>query len=339
MIDWFRGSIPFLHSPINGGQVMSISPDGVIDWQVHKGVLVRGSYESSLMIKSRGSAGDGMATHLWIDGNISKFLQGHNLFGSRDLIDLVYKTFTRLTNELDSLTFDLRHAASAEQAILAGDFDVKCLDINQLYQLDNDRSVESWLYAAEMQAHRRAGRSTATRGTVYIGKNSRRWAVKFYNKYREMLKNQKDCHPCYDRLLSFSQGLLRAELRLLSIELKELGISKGHQLTPSTIDELFTSYMGKIEMTKNATLIDEQLLNLPRAVQATYQMWRTGVSCREMLPHRTFYRHRKILLESGIDINFPPISPDRNNVVPLLRIVEAVPIQNPEWAYHYDLIA
>ena len=339
MIDWFRGAIPFRHVPISGGLVMSISPEGVIDWQVHKGLQVRGSYESSLMIKSRGSCGDGSASHLWIDGNISKFLQGHNLFGSRDLVDLVYKTFTRITNDFKALTFDPLDGVSAEQSILAGDFDVKALDINQLYQLDNDRSVESWLYACEMQAHRRAGRSTATRGTVYIGKNSRRWAVKFYNKYREMLKNQEDSHPSYQRLLSFSQGLLRAELRLLSLELKDLGLTKGHHFTESVINELFASYMGRIEMTKNATLVDDQLMSLPRAAQATYQMWRTGISCREMLPKNTFYRHRRLLLDSGIDINFPPISPERNNVVPLLRIVEAVPIANPGWAYDLQLIA
>ncbi|PRW34109.1 II/X family phage/plasmid replication protein [Escherichia coli] len=39
----------------------------------------------------------------------------------------------------------------------------------------------------------------------------------------------------------------------------------------------------------------------------------------------TFYRHRKELLSFGIDINFYCESPDSNNVVPLVRTLEAKP--------------
>lgn len=339
MIDWFRGSVPFLHSPLNGGEVFSVKPDGSIDWRVVKSTEARGSHESSLRLKSQGSDGEGRATELWIDGNISKFIQGHNLMGSRDLTDLVYKTFTILTRNPGLVIHDKLHAASAEQAILEGDFDVRSIDINQLYRLENDRSVESWLYAAEMYASKRAGRTTSKRGTVYLGQNSRRWAIKFYNKYAEMLKNQSDTHPHYERLLGFAKGVLRVELRLLSQELKDKKLQKGYDLPESVINSLFDEYIGKIQMNTNATLIDDKLLNLPRTAQATYQLWRSGICCREMLSKTTFFRHRKLLLSHSIDINFPPQTPDRNNVVPLLRVVEAVPIVNPDWAYHLKLIA
>jgi len=339
MIDWFRGSIPFPHLPLNGGEVFSVNPDGTIEWTVVKSTKARGSHESSLELRSKGSDGEGRASELWIDGNISKFIQGHNLMGSRNLIDLVYKAFTKLTNETSSLSFDLIHAASAEQAIFAGDFEVKSLDINQLYRLENDRSVESWLYAAEMHASKRAGRTTSKRGTVYLGQSSRRWALKFYNKFAEMLKNQSDTHPHYERLLAFAKGVLRVELRLHSLELKDLKLIKGYDLPESKIIELFNDYLGKIEMNTNSVLIDEKLQNLPRTAQATYQLWRSGVSCREMLSKATFYRHRKLLLEHAVDINFCPRTPDSNNVIPLMRVVEAVPIANPDWAYHLKLIA
>lgn len=339
MIDWFRGSIPFLHTPISGGELISVTPEGEQEWVVVRAVKTRGSHESTLQIRSRGSDGKGRATELWIDGNISKFLQGHNLFGSRNLTDLVYKAFTKLTRPGSILEFDIFSAASAEQAILAGEYEVKSLDINQIYQLDNDRSVESWLYACEMQAQKRAGRTTSKRGTVYLGQNSRRWGLKFYNKFQEMLKNQADTHPHYERLLAFAKGTLRIELRLLSLELKDLKLTKGKHFTTDKINALFDEYLGKMTMTKNATLIDDQLLNLPRPVQATYQIWRSGVSCRQLLTKATFFRHRKQLLEHSIDINFPPSSPDRNNVVPLVRVVEAIPIDNPSWAYDLNLIA
>jgi II/X family phage/plasmid replication protein len=301
---------------------------------------MRGSYESSIQVCSRGSDGQGRATHLWIDGNISKYLQGHNLFGSRDLIALVYQTFSKLTSRLDSsIHADLSDLASAEQSILSGDFEVKGIDLNQLYDLGNDRSVESWLYAAEMHASRRAGRTTSERGTVYLGKNSRRWAIKFYNKFREMTKHQSKDHPHLSQLTQFADGKLRIELRLLSLELKTLGLTHARQFTTTRMDELFNSYMERIDMNQNAHLIDDDLLNLPRSVTGTYHLWKSGVSIKQMLSEPTYYRHRKILLEHGIDINFPPISPERNNVQPLIRVIEAKPVSNPQWAYDLKLIA
>ena len=36
--------------------------------------------------RSVGGDGQGMATHLSLSGNPSKFLQGHNIFGSDDLM-------------------------------------------------------------------------------------------------------------------------------------------------------------------------------------------------------------------------------------------------------------
>ena len=339
MIDWFRGSIPFLHFPVNGGHLFEMTPDGVVKWDIVKGVQVQGSHKSNISIRSKGSDGQGRATELWIDGNISKFLQGHNLFGSRNLIDLVHQTFLKIVNYHPDLEPRTLNLASVEQSILSGDFDVKSIDINQLYFLDNNRSVESWLYAAEMHASKRAGRSTSTRGTVYLGKNSRRWGLKFYNKKQEMLVNQNKDHPHFQKLITFAEGLLRVELRLLSLELTDLGLTKGRQFTVERLEKLFNSYLGRIDMTMNAHLIDEELINLPRTVQGTYHLWKSGVSCRQMLSKTSFFRHRKELKKYGVDINFPPLQVERNNVQPLIRVIEAKPVENPVWATELKLIA
>ena len=93
MIDWFRGEIPFLHAPIPSGRVLSIHQDGSIDWEAAKSIQCQGSFESSIRIKSSGGDGQGNATTLLVDGNLCKFLQGHNIFGSLDLNMLVYRTF------------------------------------------------------------------------------------------------------------------------------------------------------------------------------------------------------------------------------------------------------
>jgi len=343
MIDWFRGEIDFLHDPIPAGHVLSIEADGTIEWDCVKSIVCRSSHETSLKIKSAGGNGEGRATALMIDGNLSKFLQGHNVFGSRDLNQLLLLSFRKIVE----LHADHLHGCSSpaltEAKIKKGDYKVKMLDINQLYDVGNDASVEAWLHAAEMRARSRHGRSSRDKGTVYLGKSSKRWAFKFYNKYREMLSKGKTHQlPFYlqnQGLEDFTQGKLRAELRIFSKELEKHGITHGYHLNPANINDLFTTYLEKIDMTTQATLIDEQLLNMPRTVQGSYQLWRQGADLRQLLSHNTFYRHRRALLEYGIDINAMHLAPEHNNVVPLVRIIEAVPVANPAWAYERGLIA
>lgn len=48
------------------------------------------------------------------------------------------------------------------------------------------------------------------------------------------------------------------------------------------------------------------------------------------MPKATFYRHRKELIELGIDINLRKESHSRSNVVLLDRVLEAMPVGIPE---------
>ena len=69
------------------------------------------------------------------------------------------------------------------------------------------------------------------------------------------------------------------------------------------------------------------------------QLWRQGADLRQLLSEPTYFRHRKKLLEYGVDISSMHLEPEHNNVVPLMRIIEAVPVANPAWAYERGLIA
>ena len=344
MIDWFRGEIEFPHNPLPAGRVLSIESDGEVSWECVKSIDCRSSHETSLKIKSVGGNGEGRATALMIDGNLCKFLQGHNVFGSRDLNTLLLLAFRKICVRYPEY-FGVNNISvwAAEAKIKRGDYKVKMLDINQLYDVGNDVSVEAWLHAAGMRARSRHGRRNRDKGTVYLGKNSRRWALKFYNKAREMIAQGKS-HKLPDYLQNvgledFIQGKLRAELRIFSKELKKHGITHGYHLTPELINQLFNTYLGKIDMTTQATLIDEQLFKLPRHLTGTYQLWRQGADIRHLLSKATYFRQRKALLEYGIDISAMHLEPEHNNVVPLMRIIEAVPVAIPAWAYERGLIA
>jgi II/X family phage/plasmid replication protein len=415
MIDWFRGAITFNHVPIPSGSVLSLKPDGAIEWTSLKKTMVRSSWETGLNIKSvvtnlegghpysnllgkevyrfqlenkladnipvyillpsqkikrlthdflrekmsqdesiqyyepmlEFTPYEGFATTLFIDGNLCKFLQGHNIFGSRDLNRLLYLAFKKIVFFLSDhfQGHDLQIRA-AEKQILAGEYLVKMLDINQLYDCGNDLSVESWLHAAEMRAVSRGGRAKRDKGTVYLAKNSKRHAFKFYNKYREINADKKHRLPNELQglgLESFVLGKLRGELRIFGKELQERhGITHGKHLDETVIQTLYNDYISRITMTAQVHLIDEQLMALPRNVQMTYDYWRRGLSCKELLPRNTFYRHRKILLEHGVDILSNCLEPEelaKSNVVPMIRIIEAIPVAIPQWAYEKNLIA
>ena len=341
MIDWFRGEIPFLHIPLPSGKVLSIDSDGSMEWEAVKAVRVRGSYESSIKVSSTGGNGSGLATSLLIDGNLAKFLQGHNIVGSRDLNFLVLEAFKKIFSVYSEYLGSCFSSKITETQIEKGDYLVKMIDINALYDLGNDPSVESWLYGCEMVARTRSGRAERSRGTVYIQKNSRRWAVKFYNKLKEVESSKKRQLPEVFQnsgLKEFVTGKLRCELRFMSLELKRLGITHGRHLSENRIDKLFNEYIGRIDMKAQATLINEKVLELPRPIQSTYQLWKQGCCLRNLLPKTTFYKHRALLLKHDIDINVPPRA-KTDNVIPLIRVLEAKPVKIPDWIYDERLIA
>lgn len=89
------------------------------------------------------------------------------------------------------------------------------------------------------------------------------------------------------------------------------------------------------------TILDlsvEQLYEMPRAVSGTYCCWRRGFDLHQLVSKSTYYRHRKVLLTYGVDISVLHPNPERETVVPLQRVIEAVPVVTPDWAYERGLI-
>ncbi|HEY8386709.1 MAG TPA: phage/plasmid replication protein, II/X family, partial [Porticoccaceae bacterium] len=63
-----------------------------------------------------------------------------------------------------------------------------------------------------------------------------------------------------------------------------------------------------------------------------------GHDLRSTMAKNTYYRHRKELLKYGINIDLRQENADRYNVVPLVRILEAVPASIPAWAFELNLV-
>lgn len=315
---------------------MKVTSEGDVEWASPCRLEVQGSHESSVQVRSTGELDDqGRARALLFSGNPSKFLQGHNVFGSDDLKSLMIDAFLKLSRSLVlEPTYDDMHR------IKMGDYPLVMVDINQSFELPRRQDVLAWIRAAEFKSKTRHGRPQMKGGTLYWGKHSRRWALKVYSKGEEIeAPKHKLPHELEATLLpQWADNKLRLELRLLHKELAEIGIEKVNQLTIEKVKTIYDSYVRKIQMNEQIALTSEQQINLPQKLRSTYILWKSGEDLRSTLPKATFYRHRKELSEFGIDITLRQDAVDRSNVVPLIRILEAQPASIPNWAFQENLV-
>ncbi len=335
MIDWVTATLPCLHSPLRAGSVLKITSSGDIEWESPCRLEVPGSFASTVRVRSSGGDGQGRATHLWFDGNPSKFLQGHNLFGSDDLLALMADTLRRVAAFV-GLSFATDEWAAIEQ----GDYPISRIDYNQSFELPTRTDVKAWLRAAEFKSKSRHGRPSMKGGTLYFGQHSRRWSMKFYCKGEEIEapKHRLPTALQLPELLKWADNKLRPELTLRTLELRELELREAKRLTPAVLHDLFCERLKGLEMNEQMALTSEQLHELPQKLRSTYILWNSGEDLRDTLPLRTYYRHRKELLPYGIDIALRRESFDRSNVVPLVRVLEAMPAAIPNWAFDQGLV-
>lgn len=357
MCDWLTVVIDCVHDPIPSGIVQVIDEDGFVTQTIVKKKMVRSSWESSIHVKTnmvRTHNGITQGQQLFVDGNFSKFLQGHNIVGSCDIPALAAEACRVALKSLGITLYPVQL-----QNILNGQFVIKRVDLTASYSLPSDADVDAWIQAASVNAKTRHGLPELTHHTLYFGKKSRRWAIKFYSKSREVRegKSKLPNELAYTPLRPFAFGKLRCEVVLRRQELdriaKRHGLKNkgsaltfdykykhnlkrdldvyGYHLTPDFCQLLFSEYVERLEMNAALKLQDTDMLRLPNAVKGTYLLYRDGVDVRQMLAKRTFYNHRKILNEClGVDISLPAVGVRGNNVVPLVRVLEAKPERIPK---------
>ena len=333
MIDWVTCILPCTHKEmIIGGAVLCITPEGEVEWSTEKALSVVGSYDNRIQIRSYGSLSE-----LWLSGNPVKFLQGHNIFGSGDLLYIMSKLIDKLVSMdlgLSPTDFDLIK-------IRQGSYQLSRIDLNQSYHLANRDEVLAWLRAAESSARlRHRGSGIFAGNTLYYGKHSRYWALKCYSKILEILAKGHQLPPELQipELLAWAEKALRIEAVIRSMELKRRGLNIASAWTQESAKLLLQELIGHLEMTGSFSLPDEVVKTLPSRLRPVYELWVRGADMQTQYSRPTFYRHRKALLAYGIDIAITQESA-RSNIVPLYRILEAVPAEIPQWAYDKGLVA
>lgn len=322
MIDWLNIEVPLVHSPIPQGRRLTVDHDGEVlsDFVMGRHAenydeIFEGSYSSKVIVSSidseytlskAGNLSPGLVSGISIKGNPTKFLQGHNVFGIDCIRTLAVQTALKALPQLGFKQLDVERVV---RCIKTWQFFVSKIDITHMFDLGTDADVRSYIRMLPLTATSRGERATCDYNTWYLGKHSGLWSLKMYNKYLEiMAKSKKHQLPKYlqgQGIEQFAFGKLRAELVLHRQVLKRMGMTSP-ELLQKNLKQLFEDYVGKVEM-RDQKISEIDVMKLPNAIHSTFVRWKRGEDLRAFLPKNTYYRHRRELLQYGVDIKLRPI--------------------------------
>lgn len=348
MIDWLTFKAPLTHDqglrgPFFAGCVLSTvpSPDGVggesVEWQIQKRKTVPGSFSCAIQVRSE--ATELGKPGIWVSGNPAKWFQGHNVFGSSDIKGLVLEMLERVCASVGVVPTGDDRKAWAD-----GEIDMYRVDVTESFDLGTLPRVRSFLQAMDSSAqYKHRGRGIFKGDSLTFGKGSRRYSLTFYAKGPELdvkghgLPGSQPgglyVFPQFARVGEYAQGLLRAEFRLLRMQLKKEHLHYLRYWGDNQPELLHRQYLAGLEIA-GATMIEpETLVGLPGRLQGVYQLWKDGHDVRRMYPKNTFYRYRRELLAHDVDILVKQErqGPDVSNVVPINAVIHAYPATIPDW--------
>lgn len=294
--DWFSGLMGYDASGLEVGRVLSVRPDGELEWIRDRWEKVGGSYLATVQL-TRDGATPAMrscgfpcsAQVLRVSGNPTKFLQGHNVFGPS-----VAEAGPVLRAMVRSFPKGVRPPDCDEDKLVA--VHRTRYDVPVHVDLGAHRLVHEWLRAAESSTRSRHGRAMVSGSTVYWGQHSRRWSLKAYCKFCELKE-----HPpaeMVEELRAWCEGHLRLELTLRRPELKD-----REGLTEDVVWEFYEKLtIGVSEMVVTADVVEG--LKVSTACKQSLRRWLDGADLRFELPRATFYYYRRLILnEVGVDIS------------------------------------
>jgi II/X family phage/plasmid replication protein len=341
MIDWVSAVVPLVGAEgLHNGCVIALDSDGKEEWTAVRRLDFEGSHSTRVQLRGR------LDGALEFSGNPAKLLQGHNLFGSASLVPLMARTLEYVTDRLGLVP-------SAENLAdwRAGAYPLSRTDIAGMTRLDSDKTVRKVLDLIGQHGKMKYQGALVRSGTVYFGKNSRRVALKFYSKGEEITSGKKGhglsstlAPESHQKLLNYGRGMLRSELTLRGMELRERGLERASRWSQAVAMGLLRERMNQLELNDTVVLADDLVEGLPGKLVAVYEAWKAGRDIQKLYSRPTFYRYRAALLPYGIDIaRVQPRAVVTENQYPLgvpLRQILSAPFEGPpDWAIGTDLLA
>lgn len=336
MIDFIEVKIKLSHRPI-GSKSFLLLENETITREIRIKEWYQGSYASNVHVRSLDVDNKGFANFLIISGNPAKWFQGHNIFGSRNLFALSVEFIKSIVGLIG-----LKPTRKEEENIKNGYFELSKVHINTCYEMENEQQALYWIEQVSRYSHSRLASKTFDRGSLYFGRGSRRYTVKFYAKGPEVRKNGLHENVLYEEKLKLhADRLLRAEVELKRQELKRLKLNYAYQWGPETAKGVFESKIRMITIPENVPIPHRVFETLTTTLRDTYLMWLKGLPMRshpKLKNRQTFKLHRDALLSYGVDIKVPPREPDTDTVIPIWEEISLTEATVPEWALGTPLL-
>ena len=334
MIDWIDIVVPLAHEvgpggPLYGGEVISTTKDGQdIEWSVGKALKLEGSHSSTITVRSSTMSWGGQAVR--ISGNPAKLFQGHNIFGSNDLVGIVFAML-----DLVCATFKLTPNENNRDFWDRGYIEILRVDVTESIDFGSEERVMAAIFTLDRTANLKyRGRGAYNGHSLLFGKGSRHWSCTLYCKSKELKVKGHQLHPLLQEtsLPAVAAGLLRMEFRLHSQHLRRDELHMVCNWNDNTAAEVHRKHLELLQIAEAVMIEPAQLEGLPGALRLVYQSWTTGQDLRLILPRATFYKRRRQLLEHGIDIAVKQPPPAESNVVPPRVVLLGKPTEVPAWA-------
>jgi|LSQX01.1.fsa_nt_gb II/X family phage/plasmid replication protein len=207
---------------------------------------VCGSYSDQIQIKSINE------NELLIQGNLYKWLNGQNVTGTTDLMQLVFDTVIKLSHKFGAIT-----PTTVElENIKSGLFNIFRIDLNKALMFENQEKAQQYLNLIKEHAtYPRRKREVENNG-IYFGKGSKRTTLLYYYKGKEVTSHKKQQANITPELKAYADRMVRCEVRLLSQQLRDDQLQYGHCWNEELIKQVVENY--------------HNLLNLPEPISEIY---------------------------------------------------------------------
>jgi II/X family phage/plasmid replication protein len=321
-IDWLSAVVPYYHTdPINNGCFVVVDSDGVIERTTTRQVEVPGSFDSRFHVKTWESG-----ETLYVSGNPLKFLQGHNLFGPTELLELMWQTLQKLADALN-----LNPSDNERERWREGHYRLTRVDCTGNLRLDSDDAVKELLRLLPVCSTLRGEPPTREGNTVYYARHSQRRTLKIYGKHAEMRRTghcPDPSLPYLEELTEWARGVIRLELTLRGKALEQRHLQYGHCWKPETPEEQMRHTLGEVKFSENYALNEDTLRAMPARLVTAYATWKSGRDLRTIFSRSTYYLYKKDFLKHGIDISLPPY--EHNSGSDLCFLFSKPFLENPE---------
>lgn len=293
MVDWLRVRVEVDHNPEELNSAIRFDAiktnNGYSEpMKSYKETwITEPSYSNKLKVKS---TKDGT---LLIDGNLGKWLTGHNITGDSDVVALVHSTVMKLAETSEHITPTQQQL----DAIQKGYFQVDTIDVNKAILFENkDKSLQ---YLERLKLHSsypRFDKEVKNNG-VYFGYHSKRKTLKYYHKGTEVAINKKYQHKT-DELQALADRMIRCELRLKWRELDDQSLLNGFNWTPETVRHLIDDAHSRLIMPKE--------INFPEDLPSKYirfiSCFKTGLLVESYTKSTIDKMRRHLIKNYGVDL-------------------------------------